>query len=92
MSLEHFKCDTIIRETSLKRQTSLLALAKSLSFCVPTGGSAVCAGDEQHTAAVCICSKRTGVDTGAQHHCQGAHGAAAAPAHKDQHPPNTTVL
>lgn len=52
----------------------------------------MCAGDEQHPAAFCVCTKRTGVDAGAQHHSQGAHGPAAAPAHKDRHPPNTAVL
>ena len=52
-----------------------------LGVSLPTGGSAVCAGGEQHSAAVCVCTKRAGVDAGAQHHRQRAHGPAAAPAH-----------
>lgn len=52
----------------------------------------MCAGDEQHSAALCVCTKRAGVDAGAQHHRQGAHGSAAATAHQEQNPPNTAVL
>lgn len=52
----------------------------------------MCAGDELPSAALCVCAKRAGVHAGAQHHCQGAHGPAAAPAPEDQHPPNATVL
>lgn len=41
----------------------------------------MCAGDEQHSAALRVCAKRAGVDAGAQHHRQGAHGPASATAY-----------
>lgn len=34
-------------------------------FCVITGSAAVCAGDEQPSAALCVRTKRHGVDDGA---------------------------
>lgn len=50
------------------------------------------AGDEQPSAALCVCAKRAGVHAGAQRHRQGAHGPAAAPAPEERHPLNAAVL
>lgn len=58
-----------------------------MSLTVPTGGAAVCARVEEHSAAIPFCEKRAGVHAGPQRHHQGAHGPAAAPAHKEWHPP-----
>lgn len=52
----------------------------------------MCAGVEQHSAAVCVCANWTGVDTGAKHHRQGALGQVAASADQDWHPANVRIL
>lgn len=77
---------------TVSQNCTVTPLRLRLSSSVPTGGAAVRAGDEQHPATVCVCAARPGVDTGAQHHRQGAHGPAAAPADQDWHPANPAVL
>lgn len=56
------------------------------------GGAAVCSGDEQHLAALCVCTERSRVHSGAQPHRQRTHGPAAAPAVQGRHPAQRAVL
>jgi hypothetical protein len=63
--------------------------------CFPScavGGAAVCGGDEQHTAALCICTEWSRVHSGAQPHRQRTHGPAATPAVQGRDPAQRAVL
>lgn len=86
------KVDVGTLTTSARLRLCLPRLRSSNLLCVPTGGSAVRAGAEQHRAALRVCRTGAGVHAGAQHHRQGAHGSTAAPARQSQHPPNSAVL